>query len=98
MNKWAEAIGPEKVINDLAEIILVENPESRTEGLKWITLREASIASCDTGALVKPLVACMTDRSKGIRELAEGVAKPVMVMTGHPAFLSATKDRPQAVQ
>lgn len=98
MNKWADAIGAEKVINHLGEVIQVENPEARSEGLKWILLHEGSIASCDSSSLVKPLIACLTDKSKGIRELAENVAKNVMVITGHPTFLNATKDRPQAVQ
>lgn len=98
MNKWADAIGAEKVINHLGEVIQVENPEARSEGLKWILLHEGSIASCDSSSLVKPLIACLTDKSKGIRELAENVAKNVMAITGHPTFLNATKDRPQAVQ
>ena len=97
MNKWADAIGAEKVINHLGEVIQVENPEARTEGLKWILLHEGSIASSDSETLIKPLVACLTDKNKGIRELAENVAKNVMVISGHPKFLNATKDRPQAV-
>ena len=74
MNKWADAIGPEKVINHLGEVIAVENPEARTEGLKWIALHESSVPSSDTASLVKPLVACLTDKSKAIRELAENVS------------------------
>lgn len=30
--------------------------------------------------------------------MAENVSKPVMGITGHAAFMNATKDRPQAVQ
>lgn len=44
MNKWADAIGANKVINHLGEVIMVENPEARSEGLKWILLHESSIA------------------------------------------------------
>lgn len=76
----------------------MENPEARTEGLKWILLHESSIQKADCESLVKPLIACLTDRSKAIRELAENVGKGVMSLTGHPTFLNATKDRPQAVQ
>lgn len=36
-NKWSDAISPEWIINYLAEKIVTENPELRTEGLKWIT-------------------------------------------------------------
>ena len=98
MNKWGDAIGAEKVINLLGEVIQVENPEARTEGLKWILLHEPAIGSCDASTLVKPLIACLGDRVKGIRDLAEQVARSVMAITGHPQFLNATKDRPQAVQ
>ena len=98
MNKWSEEIGAEKVINLLGEVIQVENPEARTEGLKWILLHETSVNECDTSSLIKPLIACLTDKSKAIREMAENICKPVMAITGHPAFLNATKDRPPAVQ
>lgn len=47
MNAWANQIGAEKVINLLGEVIQVENPEARTEGLKWILLHESSIKECD---------------------------------------------------
>lgn len=97
MNKWANAIGADKIINHLGEVIAVENPESRTEALKWILLHETSIATCDHATLVKPLIACMTDKSKAIRELAENVSLPVMKLTGHPKFMDAIKDRPPAV-
>lgn len=63
MNKWSDAIGAEKIINHLGEVIAVENPEARGEGLKWILLHEASIAGCDNKALVSPLVACLIDKS-----------------------------------
>lgn len=97
MNKWSDAIGANKVINHLSDVILVENPEARTEGLKWILLHESSVSTSDTQTLVKPLVACLTDKSKDIRTLAENVSKSVMAITGHPSFLNATKDRPAAV-
>ena len=98
MNKWADAIGADKIINHLGEVINVENPEARNEGLKWILLHETSIASCDHSTLIKPLISCMTDRSKDIRNLAENVSLPVMKLAGHPKFMDAIKDRPPAVQ
>lgn len=93
-NKWSDAIGPEKIINHLAEVVAVENPEARSEGLKWILLHESSVAQCDAQTLVKPIVSCLSDKSKAIRELAENVGKLVMAITGHATFLAATKDRP----
>ena len=77
---------------------MVENPEARTEGLKFIMLHESSIKDAETKEMVKPLVACLTDKAKAIRELAEQVIKVVMPLVGHSKFLEATKDRPTAVQ
>ena len=91
MNRWADVIGAEKVINHLIEVLLVENSESRTEVLKWILLHEGSIASCSYEQLIKPLIACLNDKSKGVRELAEHVVRSVMAITGHQKFLSAIK-------
>jgi hypothetical protein len=36
MDKWAEHVGPEVIINNLPAQIALDNPESRTESLKWI--------------------------------------------------------------
>jgi len=44
MTKWADAIGAEVVINYLAPVLSVENPESRTEGFKWILEHRESIS------------------------------------------------------
>ena len=79
-------------------MLIVENPEARSEGLKFIMLHESSIKDAETKEMVKPLVACLTDKAKAIRELAEQVIKVVMPLVGHSKFLEATKDRPTAVQ
>jgi hypothetical protein len=94
MNKWSDAIGPEKIINHLADLVAIENPEGRNAGLTWIMLHESSVAQADAESLVKPIVACLSDKAKPIRELAEQVGALVMSITGHPKFLAATKDRP----
>jgi len=49
-------------------------------------------------SLVKPLILCLTDKSKAIREQAESIISEVMPITGYPAFLSSTKDMKVAVQ
>lgn len=67
MNKWSEAIGAEIIINQLAPVLEIENPEGRTESFKWINENKNSIASADTSALIKPLTLCLTDKSKTIR-------------------------------
>jgi hypothetical protein len=43
MNKWADVIGAENVINKLTAELVLENPELRTEGLNWIQKNKASI-------------------------------------------------------
>ena len=43
VNKWAEAIGNEPVINQLSVGLETGNPEYRDETLKWITARLDSI-------------------------------------------------------
>jgi cytoskeleton-associated protein 5 len=97
MNKWADAIGPEQVINQLCPLLLVENPETRTEGFKWISEHADAIPACDTKEMVKPLVSCLTDKSKDIRTSAEDIISKVMPITGYQEFLGATKDMKQAV-
>ena len=64
MNKWSDAIGPELVINYLSPQLTLENPESRGESLKWILDHKDSIPDADLSGLVKPLIACLTDKSK----------------------------------
>jgi hypothetical protein len=36
MDKWAEHAGPEVIINNLGPMLTQENPELRSEALKWI--------------------------------------------------------------
>lgn len=73
MDKWAEHVGPEVIINNLTVQIALDNPESRTESLKWILKQKESIKSSDYKELVKPLVASLADKTPTIRGLAEEV-------------------------
>ena len=68
MNKWSEAIGAEVVIPILAGICKTENPELRGEGLKWILQNKEAIKDADTSGMTEPLVSCLSDKSKAIRE------------------------------
>ena len=63
MNKWCEAIGPEPIINQLAEGLAAGNPEYRDESLKWITAHKEALNKVDHNAMVKPLLACLTDKN-----------------------------------
>jgi hypothetical protein len=97
MNKWAEACGAEVVINQLAAVLLVENPESRTEGLKWILEHTDSIPDADLPSLTKPLTACLTDKSKAIRELSEKVILIVMPIVGASDYMAGIKNFKPAI-
>lgn len=92
IDKWSDAIGSENVINQLAKLLVVENPELRTEGLKWILSHEQAIPEADKVEMVKPLIACLTDKSKMIRDQAEKIIMILMPLIGYQEFLSAIKD------
>ena len=47
-NKWVGAIGAENVLNFIFEILTADNPESRTECLKFIKENIESIPLCNT--------------------------------------------------
>ena len=82
-NKWAEAIGAELVLNHLFVKLVVENPELRTECLKWIIQNIESVPSADTSAMVAPLISCLSDKSKAIRDQTEQVMEVVMPIVGY---------------
>ena len=98
VNKWAEAVGAENVLNYLFVKLAVENPESRTECLKWILEHEESIPLADVAATVPPLIACLSDKSKAIRDQTERVMDVVMPIVGYSEFLRAIKTLKPAVQ
>lgn len=47
--------------------------------------------------MIKPLMSCLTDKSKPIRESTEKVIGVVMPIVGYQEFLGATKDFKTAV-
>ena len=86
MDKWAEHVCPEVIINNLPGQIALDNPESRTEALKWIIKQKDSIKQSEVKDLVKPLVSCLSDKTPQIRALADEVISYVMPLTGYSAF------------
>lgn len=97
-NKWAEVIGAEIIINKMVDQLIVENPESRTEIFRWITEHKDDIPNANVQDMVKPLVTCLTDKSKQIREDCQKVIMVVMPITGHQDFYDKLKDMKAAVQ
>ena len=70
----------------------------RTEGLKWITENKDSIKDADNKEMIKPLIACLTDKSKAVREASENLIITVMPLVGYQAFMANMKDFLPAVQ
>lgn len=97
-DKWAEAIGAERVIDGMCTFLAEGNPEMRTECLKWIGAHKDAIKKCDHQAMVKPLILCLTDRSGPIRNMAEEVIVSAMASVGFGVFQEGTKDLKPAVK
>eukprot|EP01022_Parablepharisma_sp_SALTPOND_P032949 TRINITY_DN878_c0_g1_i1.p1 TRINITY_DN878_c0_g1~~TRINITY_DN878_c0_g1_i1.p1 ORF type:complete len:2064 (+),score=290.39 TRINITY_DN878_c0_g1_i1:8288-14479(+) len=91
-NKFAEAAGPEIVLNNLGPVLEKDNPELRKEVLGLILKYKEHLGKSDTNSLVSPLVAAMQDRSKEIRVLTEEVTGEVMQYVGYQAFMGAIQD------
>ena len=64
----------------------VENPELRTECLKWIWENVESVPLAETKDMVIPLIACLSDKSKAIRDQTERIIEIVMPITGYSEF------------
>lgn len=82
MDKWAEHAGAEVIINNVGPMLTQENPELRSEALKWIIKNKDSIKISETKDYVKALVSCLSDKTPAIRNLAEEVCCYVMPFTG----------------
>jgi len=82
----------------MVEAMALENPEMREEVLKWVLAHTDSIKDAQFQTFVKPLIACLTDKSKQIRDQVEKLIMLVMPLTGYNEFLNSTKDLKPAVQ
>ena len=99
VNKWAEAIGPEPVINQLVAPLAEGNPEYRDESLKWVVAHKEAIPKCDHAIMIKPLITCLTDKKGDIRRMAEEVIVVVMGFVGYARFQEGMQDlKPAVVQ
>lgn len=98
MDKWADQVGPEVVINNVGPMVIQENPELRNEALTWIIKNKESIKSAEVKELVKPLMSCLNDKVPGIRNMAEQIITDVMPLTGYAPFQQVTTDLKPAVQ
>ena len=78
INKWAESVGNEQVITACLMQIEVENPELRTESLKWVLEHKEDIKKCEHSAAVTPLTMCLVDKGAAIRKEAEKVIVEIL--------------------
>ena len=78
IDKWAEAVGPETVMNYAIPLLSQENPELRTETLNWVLKNKESIPEADHSTFVKPLMLLLQDKSPTIRNNTELVIVVVM--------------------
>ena len=92
MNKIADSAGAEMIINNVSTLLEKDNPEMRAELLNWILKRKEALGKSDSGSLVTGLVACLQDRGKEIRGLAEELITEVMNKVGFQVFASAIQD------
>jgi hypothetical protein len=90
LDKFSEVCGAELAINSMGLLLEKDNPELRSELLKWINKKDLSKA--DTSLLISPLIAVMQDRSKEIRILGEEVLGQVIHYTGYQSFVEALQD------
>lgn len=97
MDKWAEQVGPEIVINHVGALLVQENPELRNEALTWIIKNKDAIKNTEVKELVKPMVSCLNDKSPGIRNMAEQIINDIMPLTGYPPFQAVLTDLKPAV-
>lgn len=85
-DKWGEAIGRHYIINYLCAFLAEGNPQIREEGLKWMTLHKDEIKKADHSQMVKPLIACLTDKKAEIRTMALELIIEVICLTGFAPF------------
>ena len=78
VNKWRDAMGAEVVIVHMTVLLTTENPESRGESLKWILEHTDNIKDADHTPMIKPLISCLSDKKKDIRDQAEKVISHIM--------------------
>jgi len=98
IDKFAEAIGPAIVLNSFGPLLEKDNPDLRTEVLKWIIKNKKGLNAMDANSLVGPLVLTMQDRTKEIRLLAEEVISELMQYVGYSAFTRAMQDLKPSVK
>ena len=97
LNKWADEAGADIVIIYSAGPINTDNPELRSELLRWLLDHKALFKVVDMKPHIQGVLACLQDRSAQIRALAESMFSEVVEIVGFEAFQPYLKDIKPAV-
>jgi cytoskeleton-associated protein 5 len=97
INKWAEEAGFESVILYAAGPLATDNPELRSELLKWLIEQKHHFRSLDMKIYVQGTLACLQDRNALIRNLAESFYSEIVEIVGFEAFQVYLKDIKPAI-
>ena len=99
MDKWAEHTGAETVIGIGGALVIQDNPEMRSEMLKWVLKNKDAIKLVvEIKELVKPFLMCLNDKTPAIRALADEAITYVLPITGYGPFQQVISDLLPAVQ
>lgn len=99
MDKFAETVGPETVINTAAPFLSQESPEMRLELLNWILKYSDSLNKVDLKPFSNVILSCLLDRSKEIRASAEIFFDKIISIIGANEFRNKILDlKPAAIQ
>lgn len=99
MDRFAETVGAETVINTAAPFLSQESPEMRLELLNWILKYSDSLNKVDLKPFSNVILSCLLDRSKEIRASAEIFFEKIISIIGVNEFRNKILDlKPAAIQ
>lgn len=97
INRWAEEAGADIVIVYSAGPLNTDNPELRSELLRWLLDHKGYFKDLDMKSFITGTLACLQDRSAQIRTLAESFFSEIVEIVGFEAFQPYLKDIKPAV-
>lgn len=73
LDKWADIVGLEQVINYIPPFLGYESLEIRNQLMNYIIKNSEAYMKSDLKCFVIPILQCLTDKNKEIRTLAEQI-------------------------
>ena len=92
MDKWAEVIGAENMLNMIPAFLMNENPEQRMELLNWTIKNLEFLPKSDYKLFITPILNCLSCKCKEIRNLSEVILEKMINMISAQPFYLAMKD------